>query len=86
MFWQGLIIGVFVGANVGIVVAALIASAKRQNHADNDNPELQTSEYAVMKDETDFRQNSPSFSSHDRKLKNDLERPVPSGEACINRP
>ena len=42
--------------------------------------------YAVMKDETDSRQNSPSFSSHDRKLKNDLERPVPSGEACINRP
>ena len=35
MFWQGFIIGIFVGASVGIVVAGLIASAKRRNHADN---------------------------------------------------
>lgn len=86
MFWQGLIIGVIVGANVGIVVAALIASAKRQDHVDDENPELQTDEYAVMKDETDSRQNSPSFSIHGRKAKNGHEKPVPSGEAFITRP
>ena len=41
MFWQGFIIGIFLGASVGIVVAGLIVSAKRQNHADKDNPECE---------------------------------------------
>ena len=86
MFWQGLIIGIFVGASVGIVVAGLIASAKRQDHADDDNPELRAAEYAVMNNETGSRQNSPGFSLHGSKAKNGDERPVPSAEACINRP
>ena len=86
MFWQGFIIGIFVGASVGIVVAGLIASAKRRNHADNDNPELRAAEYAVMNNETDSRQNSPGSSSHGSKAKNGDEKPVPSPEAFINRP
>jgi hypothetical protein len=61
MFWQGFIIGIFVGACVGIVVAGLIVSAKRQDHADKDNPELRAAEYAVMNNETGSRQNGPGF-------------------------
>ena len=86
MFWQGLIIGIFVGASVGIVVVGLIVSAKRQDHAEKDNPELRAAEYAVMNNETGSRQNGPGFSSYGSKAKNGDERPVPSAEGFINRP
>jgi hypothetical protein len=86
VFWQGFIIGIFVGASVGIVVAGLVVSAKRQNHADKDNPELQTAEYAVMNNGTDSRQNGPGFSSYGSKAKNGDENPVPSAENSINQP
>jgi hypothetical protein len=80
------IIRIYVGASVGIVVVVLIVSAKRRDHADNDNPELRVAEYAVMNNETDSRQNSPGFSSHGSRAKNGHEKPVPSAEAFINRP
>ena len=86
MFWQGFIIGMFVGASVGIVVAGLIVSAKRQNHADKDKPELRAAEYAVMNNGTDSRQNGPGFSSYGSKAKNGDEKPVPSAEDSINQP
>jgi hypothetical protein len=59
----------------------LIVSAKRRDHADNDNPELRVAEYAVMNNETDSRQNSPGFSSHGSRAKNGSEKPAPSAEA-----
>jgi hypothetical protein len=83
MFWQGFIIGIFVGASVGIMVAGLIVSSKRQNHADKDNPELRVAEYAVMYNGTDSRQNGPCFSSCGSKAKNGDEKPVPSAEEVL---
>jgi uncharacterized membrane-anchored protein YhcB (DUF1043 family) len=32
MFWYGLIIGFFIGCNVGLLVTALCVSAKKGNH------------------------------------------------------
>ena len=86
MFWQGFIIGIFVGASVGIVVAGLIVSAKRQNHSDKDKPELRAAEYAVMNNGTNSRQNEPGFSSYVSKAKNGDEKPAPSAENSINQP
>ena len=30
MFWTGFLVGIFVGANIGVVVACLLSSAKRR--------------------------------------------------------
>lgn len=47
-FWMGLIIGLIVGANIGVVVAGLLASSKRDEHS-MDETELQIArESAVM--------------------------------------
>ena len=46
MFWTGLILGIFLGANLGIVVAGLLAAAKR-NDAGNLSIET-TMDVAVM--------------------------------------
>ena len=35
MFWTGFIIGMFVGANIGVVVAGLLVSAKRNDAKDH---------------------------------------------------
>ena len=35
MFWTGFIIGAFVGANIGVVVAGLLVSAKKNDAQDH---------------------------------------------------
>ena len=34
MFWTGLITGIFIGVNVGLFIAALLLSAKKNDDAD----------------------------------------------------
>lgn len=34
-FWIGIVVGLFAGANFGVIVAALLVSSKRRDHADN---------------------------------------------------
>jgi hypothetical protein len=46
MFWTGFILGVYLGANLGIVVAGMLAAAKRN---DAENLSIETAmDYAVM--------------------------------------
>jgi hypothetical protein len=46
MFWTGLIVGIFLGASIGIVVAGVVVSAKRR---DAEGHSTQTPmDYAVM--------------------------------------
>jgi hypothetical protein len=47
-FWVGLIIGWIVGANIGVVVAGLLASSKRDEHSMNENELRIARESAVM--------------------------------------
>ena len=35
MFWTGLIVGIFLGASIGIVVAGVVVSAKRRDAEDH---------------------------------------------------
>jgi gas vesicle protein len=46
MFWTGLFIGIFLGANIGIVVAGLLFSPKK-NDAENHSTQTPM-DYAVM--------------------------------------
>jgi uncharacterized membrane-anchored protein YhcB (DUF1043 family) len=53
-FWFGLIIGVIIGANIGVVVAGLLASSKRQENS-IDKMEMQpTHESAVMDGDSEY--------------------------------
>jgi hypothetical protein len=46
MFWTGLIVGIFLGANIGIVVAGILSAAKRREAEDHSS---ETSmDHAVM--------------------------------------
>lgn len=46
MFWTGLIVGIFLGANIGIVISGILAAAKRP---DDEDHSIQTPVgYAVM--------------------------------------
>ncbi|HSN23219.1 MAG TPA: hypothetical protein VLS45_03475 [Methylomicrobium sp.] len=46
MFWTGFILGIFLGANLGIVIAGMLAAAKR-NDAENLSSET-TMDVALM--------------------------------------
>jgi hypothetical protein len=49
-FWAGIIIGVFVGANIGIVVAGVLAASKRSDYAEIFQPGQYPMEEAVIDD------------------------------------
>jgi hypothetical protein len=51
-FWIGLTIGLIVGANIGVVVAGMLASAKREEQHSMDKMEIRhTDESAVMEED-----------------------------------
>ena len=47
-FWTGIIIGIFVGANIGIVVAGVLAASKRSDYADIFQPGQYPMDEAVI--------------------------------------
>jgi hypothetical protein len=47
MFWTGLIIGLFVGANVGLLVFAIFASKKENGSCTSNDPEFSELKDAV---------------------------------------
>jgi putative Ca2+/H+ antiporter (TMEM165/GDT1 family) len=51
-FWTGIIIGVIVGANIGMVVAGVLAVSKRSNYADVFQPAQYPMDAAVINDAT----------------------------------
>lgn len=50
MFWTGLIVGIFLGANLGIVIAGLLFAAKRRN-AENHSSQTPMDQAVIDKDE-----------------------------------
>ena len=59
MFWTGFIIGIFLGANLGLVVAGMLAAAKR-NDAGNLSSET-TMDVAVMDEVEEIAGEMPPF-------------------------
>lgn len=54
-FWIGLTIGLIVGANIGVVVAGMLASAKREEQHSMDKMEIRhTDESAVMEEDPEY--------------------------------
>jgi gas vesicle protein len=51
-FWTGIIIGVIVGANIGMVVAGVLAVSKRSNYAEIFQPAQYPMDEAVINDAT----------------------------------
>ena len=49
-FWTGIIIGVFVGANIGIVVAGVIAASKRRDYEEIFQPGQYPMDEAALDD------------------------------------
>jgi hypothetical protein len=49
-FWTGIIIGVFVGANIGIIIAGVLAASKRSDYAEIFQPGQYPMDEAVMDD------------------------------------
>jgi hypothetical protein len=52
-FWTGLIIGLILGANIGVVVAGLLASVKREEHSMAGMDMHHPHESAVMKGDSE---------------------------------
>ena len=46
MFWTGLLVGIFVGANIGVVVACILSATKR--HEAEDHSSETSMDCAVM--------------------------------------
>ena len=71
-FWTGIIIGVFVGANIGIVVAGVIAASKRRDYEESFQPGQYPIDEAALDDAVQAsslwssldRQNSDTVQSH----------------------
>jgi len=60
MFWIGFIVGIFLGANIGIVVAGLLISAKKN---DAEDPKTQSPmDYAVMDEVEEVQGEMPALS------------------------
>ena len=59
MFWTGFIAGVFLGANIGIVVAGLLISAKKNDAQDHLSETVM--DQAVMDEVDEVQSELPSF-------------------------
>jgi hypothetical protein len=77
-FWTGIIIGVFVGANIGIIVTGVLAASKRSDYAENFDLGQYPMDEAVIDDvipssklplSLDFR-HSDFVHSHAQELRN----------------
>jgi hypothetical protein len=49
-YWTGLITGVFLGSNIGVVIAGLLAASKRSDDANMLQPDHYPMDEAVMDD------------------------------------
>ena len=50
MFWVSFIAGMFLGANIGLVVACMIMATKKRNVNRNSHPLDSSFEYALMEE------------------------------------
>jgi hypothetical protein len=59
MFWTGFMVGVFLGANIGLVVAGMLSASKRSDAQDLSSET--TMDHAVLEDAAEIPAEMPSL-------------------------
>lgn len=60
MFWTGFLVGIFVGANIGVVIAGMLSAAKRREAEDHSRET--TMDQAVMDEVEEVQEELPPIS------------------------